>query len=304
MKKVLTAGLVACFCLLGVNASAQKENILTYRKANPFLGSQWYFGPTGGLNISTPLPFNRFSVLSPNNSFDEELYFKDYSGQDNTGVQLGVQLIFQFSQRFMVVSKPTFTSYQFGYSQRIRWSDSLNPNDETITDFEHQHRFNYLQVPLLLRFEIKERHSVMWNRESRKPRLQKITPYVQAGPFVGFRLSANKEVDVIQIDEGFSATINSLNINVNRQVNLLQAGVMGGAGLKFWVNSFYLTTDINYKIGLNNAINSGNRFGEPRMVAGAYDVFDDMRLGAVELNIGVLIPLKYLTSGSTLPVMP
>lgn len=303
MKLVLKL-LVCSILILCSELQAQKLNVVTYRRDNPFLGSQWYLGPRAGTNLAMPSPINRFSVLSANNTFDNELYDKEYSSSNNVGAQYGVQLIFKFSHRFMAVTMPTFVNYRFRYEQQIAWVDSNQPTDVSSTDYTHDHRFNYLELPLMLRFEVKEKQAGMWNRQSRKPKIRTFTPYVQLGPYLDFRLNANKDVTVVQKEDGFSSQINELNINVNRQVNVLAGGIMAGGGMKVKINSFYLTAEANYKLGLSNVINPGRRYTEPRMVSGAYDVFDDVRISALELNIGILIPLKYLTPGNALPVEP
>lgn len=294
---------IALFVCIG-EAFSQKLNVITYRRDNPFLGSQWYLGPRAGANMSNVAPINRFSVLTPNNTFDTDLYNKSYGSESAVGSQYGVQLLFQFSQRFMVVTMPTFVNQRFTYSNEIRWEDSNVSELETVLNYRHQHRFNFIELPLLLRFEIKQKQADLWNRYWRKPKNRSVTPYIQAGPFLDFSVGASKIVSITQAEQGIQIPVAEYTIDVGNQLSAISGGLMFGGGAKIKISSFYINAEANYKLGLNNVVNPGRRYANPLMVNGVYDVFDDMRMSTLEINLGVLIPLKYLTPGNALPLDP
>ena len=73
------------------------------------------------------------------------------------------------------------------------------------------------------------------------------------------------------------------------------AGVLGGAGVHYDPDNIRLTFDILYRYGLHNVVNRKNRFSENRLV-GVGDVLDDLSLRNISINLGVLFPLRFLST--------
>lgn len=93
-------------------------------------------------------------------------------------------------------------------------------------------------------------------------------PFVYAGPFLGFNLSAESD-DIYQF-AGFDFTGES---NLEDEVNTTEVGVVAGAGVSYLLEKIVLMLDIRYTQGLTRTFDD--------------DTFDEVFTGTVAAQLGV-----------------
>lgn len=121
-------------------------------------------------------------------------------------------------------------------------------------------------------------------------------PYVSAGVFANFLLSAN--ADIIRSDKVGSGNtetkreVELLNVSMADQRNKLGFGAMLGAGFLLKTAAGFFTFDVRYNMGLSNLVNPANR-GNNEILYGRYGyVDDDMVMSPISLSVGFYLP-KY-----------
>jgi hypothetical protein len=142
----------------------------------------------------------------------------------------------------------------------------------------------------------------MWNNTYKKPGVPAIVPYVQAGLNFGFLLSANKKVERTIVEDQYTLNDLSFSEDVSGLLNQSTIGVHIGIGARYRLGNIYLTTELNLKQTLTNLSNENTRYGNENLINNAYDIFDDMSATQISAQIGILVPIKYLSKKEFLPV--
>jgi hypothetical protein len=71
----------------------------------------------------------------------------------------------------------------------------------------------------------------------------------------------------------------------------LGAGV--GYGIKAGGTKLEVSLEINYKRGLNNIVNTDQRWSDHKLLYYHYDVFDDIKLNHLELGLKISVPISF-----------
>ncbi|MBK6266436.1 outer membrane beta-barrel protein [Marivirga sp. S37H4] len=287
--------LLYCLFFLFPVFNIQAQSTYDRLNKNPFKQTQWYIGVRGGANYNLVNPINRHSVIKPTNDLDEALYEKSYQSVENIGVIYGLTAMFQFDQKFVVGTNLSINQVRFNYLQDL-------PADVNSISFDHQHDFQYFDVPVFFRVMFRPATNRFWNNSSRKPKVPAIIPFLQVGLNFSILMDAEKSVERSISQDGLKIQDLSFSENVDELLNPFTAGIFAGGGFRFRLGNIYLTTEVNFRQGFSNVTDTERRFANQNLIDNAYDVFDDKNFQSFEVLVGILVPLKYLSTKEFIPI--
>ncbi|MDN5215736.1 porin family protein [Fulvivirgaceae bacterium BMA12] len=240
--------------------------------------TRWGFGIKGGINMTQASPDDQFSVFSytiqPENTLAEKEY---YNSSENKGFQVTFIAKYTLFNNLSISLQPTFASYKYGYENNYAWLDFENNNNSLFLFYKHEQTLNYIEAPLLLRYDILN---------------TPIRPFVHGGGYYGRLLSALKKVDVSGQDNASGATEEfngaTSTLGVDDQYTKSQYGIIAGGGISLSVGPANFELGVDYKIGLNNIIDESNRFKDNTLISGSYDILDNMKLKNLSISMGVV----------------
>ena len=277
--------LIPCLLPEGFGQDRSKKLFPQSRKTgqakigDTFLNQQWYLGLRWGINLTQAVPENRFSTISPVN-FDGAETEKDYQDYNKLGVHIGLDFTYTWSS-FAISLQPTYIRERFTYTNQFAWQDTAGSLE---LDLRQDNELEYIELPLSFKYQFLE---------------GPLKPFVQAGGYYGFLINANKSVKFTGTDQasGGESNFERENFSVGATDLFLtsQAGVFGGIGFHYDPGNIRLTFDLIYRYGLHNITDKANRYSENRLV-GVGDVLDDLSLRNFSLNLGVLFPLRFLST--------
>ena len=279
--------ILACFEIRGQDRG-RKKLYPTAKKTGPakqrdtFLDKQWYLGLRGGINLTQAVPDRRFSTISPIN-FDETQTEKSYQDFNKLGVQIGLDFTYTFSG-WAFSLQPTYIRERFTYTNEFAWQDTSSPDNTLMLDLSQDNELEYLELPFLVKYEFID---------------GPLKPFVTLGAYYGALVNANKSVSFSGSDtaSGGASDFERDDFSVGASDLFLtsQGGLLGGAGVHYDPGNIRVTIDILYRYGLHNIADRQNRYSDNRLV-GVGDVLDDLSLRNISLNVGVLFPLRFLST--------
>ena len=299
-KAVNFFALVLC-CVLSFNVSAQKKS--KNRNWSSESQDQWWIGFKGGMNATSIDVMDRFTAFSPTNALRPDLLDKEYEDFTQYGTQVGLIVSYEFVDQISVSLQPQFINYRFRYSNFYSWVDFNEAGNQINLNLEHDHRLNYLEIPLLFRYDFDvAAASSGGSRSSSGGTSGRWVPFVQLGGFYGRLLKGLKEIDIRQTDlaAGSENELEAVQQTEDITDLLLQnhIGIIGGGGIGYTIGNARFSLEINYRLGMNNITKEKTRYSNYSLVTGAYDVLDNMRLRNLELSLSFVMPLKFITSGN------
>ncbi len=284
MKQILVVFLVLASVLLGQAQPKRKPGGLAAKPSqqNKFLEKQWWLGFKAGTNLSQAVPIKRYTIMTPTN-YALALTDKSYDSFGKMGFQAALEVTFYY-KGFSFSTQPTYRHSSFTYSNQYQWTNSENPAEKLILQYDQEQKIDYADFPLIVKYDILR---------------NKLRPYVQVGIFYSMLINANKSVKVSGTDYASGGT----NEFVNQEIivgakDLFDNywGIMAGVGADYNLGNVRLVLDVSYWKGMSNITNVDNRFGNDRL-AGIGDSQDDLDLNNIVISAGVLFPMRYLSSG-------
>jgi hypothetical protein len=245
-------------------------------------------GFSTGINLTMAQPFGRYSVLEFVSEEKGAPYAKDYPLDFNRsrGVHIGLNVEYALSKHFWLCFPPSLTNLKFQYEYTLRYEGG-----KPKFTYKPLQRVRCIEIPLLLKYHFAP--AARWK------------PYLQAGGYFRFVTSATKDVYLYLID--FDGTdVGELlwdkDLSIKSRLTRAQVGLWLGAGVGFGIEAggmkLEVSLEINYKHGLDNIVNTGNRWGydnlqDDRLLYYHYDVFDDMKLDHLELGLKISLPISF-----------
>jgi len=245
-----------------------------------FLKTQWFIGIQGGTNITQALPTQEFMGIT-NVNLEEAT--KTYTNFSLAGTNAGLNLTFYY-KGLSIGTTPGWRQMRFEYNLAENWVDNTGATAMTM-DYHTDHRLDYFELPLFVRYDILK---------------QPLKPYVMAGVFQGYRVNAVKSMQVTYTDLAFSPPQVSIypptSANVDPSFQRSYTGLLAGIGIGYDLDSnVRASLEVNYRESLGNVIDPSHRFSETTF-SGFGDIFDDMRLRNLSINVSLLFPLRYISS--------
>jgi len=293
MKRTISVGFVLIL-LLG-SSLLQAQGNQKKRKSSVKTGNsdinQWWIGVRGGVNFSSAIPQNSYSVFSFTQDYSVGDNEKKYNSYTLPGLQFGFSAGYEFIRGLSVNILPSYTSYRFSYDNSFSWYDSESPEKQVTTSYNYETRLQYIDLPLTFKYELTT---------------GRFKPYIQAGAYYSFLTDAVKKVQSTGIDQasGSDSEINvtELSVGIEERIKKANYGIIGGAGFTYNVGNARIGLEVNYHYGLQNLDNGGLKFHDNQLITGTYDVPDDFSLNNLELSMQIIIPLKFITSKDYVPL--
>lgn len=288
---------IACLLLLlylwapPLMAQAKKNKGKPRVKTGNSDANQWWIGVRGGTNfssISSQTSYSVFSYTSNVTAGDNEKSYKAFS---LPGLQFGFSVSYEFIRGLSVNLLPSYSSYRYEYDNSFRWYDADDANKQVQTSYNIQTKLQYVDLPLSVKYEFLT---------------GPFKPYIQIGGYYSFLTDANKNVKTTGIDQasGSDSEINvtELSVGIDDRTKSGDYGVLGGIGFTYNIGNARIGLEVNYRYGLENLDNGGMKYIDNQLITGSYDVSDDYNLNILELNLMVIIPLKFITSKDYVPL--
>jgi outer membrane protein W len=266
----------------GVVAQKKKNsfNSMSRDSQAKFLDKQWWLGFKAGVNLSNPIPTERYSVITPTN-YSLESAQKEYDHFNKPGVQATLEVTFNF-KAFAISVQPTYRSSVFTYTHQMDWQSTENTEDHLLLKFDQEQKVEYADFPLIAKYELGG---------------YKLRPYVQLGVFYSLLIDATKTVTVSGTDHASGGTNSFENeplIVGAKDLFTNSWGLMGGAGLHYNLGNIRLVLDVSYRQGMSNMANTNNRYSNDRL-NGIGEAQDDLKLNNLVFSAGCLFPLRFLS---------
>ncbi len=265
-----------------VNAQGNRRRTPTSRRNAEFLEKQWWIGVRGGLSYSKVKPGDRYSVFSSTEGQTNSLD-KKYSGFKGAGAFAGLEVTFTY-KTISLSFQPNYRRQRFSYSNRYEWKDTSGVVTFDL-NYKQDHQLDYIELPLLIKYDILK---------------NEIKPYVQAGFYYGILSTANKKVEISGTDKASGGTnFNQPDILVGAKDLFIKSsiGFMAGVGVSYDVGNIKVLLDVNYRLGTNNITNRKNRYTN-NTLSGAGDALDDLKLRNISINLGCLLPMRYVNANN------
>jgi len=254
------------------------------REDAKFLNKQWWLGLKAGANWSKVSVEKSYSAISPTNYEYSEIA-KQYKNFDLVGSQASLEVTFYF-KGFSFSFQPTYQHTRFLYTNSYEWSSTIETTDHVELDFEQEQKVDHAIIPLVVKYDITG---------------NKLRPYVQIGVYSAMLINASKTVTAKGIDHAAGGknefSDESINIGAKDLFAKNHWGLLGGVGVNYNLgNNVRLNFDVMYRHGMSNIVSTKNRYDSDRL-SGVGDVMDDLTLDNLNISVGCLFPLRFLSSG-------
>lgn len=269
-------GVLVFFSSLDGNAQRKRPQ----EQFESFMKQQWLIGVNFGTNLTQAVPQEDFYGISTLSNPED--YEKSYNDFSLPGIHAGINIAYYYNG-ISIGIMPNARRMRFSYEYTYSWEGTL-PTETVEYDYEIEQRLDYFEVPLTVRYDILKK---------------KFKPFVSGGVFYALSMGASKKVTLTETDyatgEAVSVDGGTVFIGVNDSFNRHVYGFMGGIGIGYDSdNNVRMALEFNYRQTFGNIINPSERYTENQLTS-VGDVYDDMYLRNVSVNIQFLFPLKYIS---------
>ncbi len=292
MKKLLLLSLIYFFVLAPVlsqkkrSKSKQKTYVGQTPGARPnkkdnFLNTQWWMGMRIGTTLTEAVSTASYSVLSPID-YPDEFNNKVYDQYNNPGLTAGLEFVF-FIKGFNIGFAPNYRQHVFTYRSNALWSNPENATQKTEVNYEHVVDMEYIDLPLSIKYEFE---------------VKDFRPFVMVGGYYSTLMDATKEYTISGVDQstGGQVPIQSETHTIGATDLFIKSslGIMAGVGTFYNAGNVRIQFEASYRLGMHNITNANNRYTDNRL-AGLGDAMDDLKMNSININLGILLPLKFLS---------
>jgi len=277
--------LLLCFALATVGVFGQKRKAPPSMKTKGsaterFLNKQFWLGFKAGVNLSSPLPQVRYSVLMPNN-YDAARTNKTYQSFNKIGGQATLEVTFYY-KGFSISAQPTYRTSRFTYFNEYTWTGGTAGQGLNLK-FEQEQQLDYADLPLLVKYEFSQ---------------NKLRPFVQFGAYYSILVNATKGVTVSGTDNasgGINTFKNEPVVVGAKDLFTNNWGLIAGGGVNYNLGNVRLVFDVSYHLGMSNIADVKNRYANDRL-SGIGDAQDDLKTNHLMFSVGCLFPLRFLSN--------
>lgn len=267
------------FFLVGFVSQGQVFGLKTarHRGSAEFLETQFWLGIKSGTSVSAMYAKEQFIGFSPVNYSPDSIQ-KTYDRFTHFGYFVGLE-ISVYHKGFSFALQPTFKRSKYAYQSTLKWK-----GDKSGNSFDSENKINQwvetLHLPLVLK----------WDMIGGK----KIRPFIMAGGYYDFILSAQKSVDVSQVDyfSGKAIPSNGGSFSLGTRDSFKGFfGVTGGAGVNFDFWNIRAILEVFYNYSLSSLTKEGAIQNELIAIG---DTNDKLLLTDLNAAISFVFPFRYL----------
>ncbi|UZR92483.1 outer membrane beta-barrel protein [Chondrinema litorale] len=250
----------------------------------PVKAQRMLIGFKGGANFTQASVTEHFSAFQYTQVPEEDQTQKEYSSifKNTAGTQFGIDASFEFNNVFGLSFEPSYAQYRFGYKNQYKWESSEVLEETFEVAYDHQHKINYVELPLFLKFSAGS---------------GKIAPYVQAGGFINIMHNASKSTSAEIIDEASGGmeelTGDNNDVGIDNLLNKYYYGLAGSAGIAFNLPYVRIGLDVSYRKGFSNITDENARYTDVRSSNISFDVLDDIQLNNMQFSLVLHFPVNF-----------
>lgn len=262
-------------CIFSIDTYAQRRKRSVGGASTQILDqSKWTLGFKIGANATIIDPETSYDVIALP-ATEENTASKTYSTYfQNLSPNIAAQIYF-FPIPYVGISlQPTYANYNFSYDKEYQWTG-------TGTQLETSHDFslNYFELPILLNFAYT---------------MYPVRFYAQAGGYYSAVFSGFQEVDATTTFADGEIIQESNSFSVKNQMNNNIWGYTGGIGIGYYIQTFLIALEANYKNTIDTKFNPSKRFDNPELVSKYYEVMDDVNMQHVEVSLSFTMPIDHI----------
>jgi len=242
-----------------------------------FLDTQFWLGLKMGVNYTQAFPETRNTGFSPIDYSADSLE-KSYDDFALPGAHMGLEMNF-YHKGFSVSFQPAYKRSRYSYSSELEWRGESSGN-QFVTRYDVEQRLDLIELPLMLKYDF--------------IRSGKIRPFLMVGGFHSFVISAQKEIDITQIDFSSGTPLRSDGGNSTLGVkDSFQSfsGVSGGIGVNLDYWNIRTVFEINYKHSLTSATKTNTQQNE---LASLGETNDEIFLRDFNVSLGFVFPFRFI----------
>ena len=242
-----------------------------------FLDTQFWLGLKMGINYTQAFPEGRNTGFSPIDYSADSLE-KSYDDFALGGAHVGLEMNF-YHRGFSASFQPAFKRSRYKYNSVLEWEGG-NVNSRFETTYNVEQRLDLIELPLLIKYDVIQSG--------------KIRPFVMAGGFYSLILSAQKDVDITQVDYSSGTPLQSsgglASLGVKDAFQNF-AGVTGGIGVNLDYWNIRTVFEVSYKHSLTSATRPNEQQNE---LASLGEVNDEIFLRDINISLGFVFPFRFI----------
>lgn len=244
-----------------------------------FLDTQFWLGLKMGVNYTQAYPETKNTGFSPIDYSADSLQ-KSYDDFSLPGAHMGLEMNF-YHKGFSLSFQPVYKRIRYQYSNVLGWRGESSGN-RFETRYNVEQRIDVIDLPLMLKYDI--------------IRSGKIRPFVMAGGFHSLIASAQKDVQITQVDYSSGSPVTSsggaTTLGVKDAFTSF-SGVSGGLGVNLDYWNIRTVFEVNYKRSLTAATRANVKQNE---LASFGEVNDEVFLRDLSISLGFVFPFRFIDS--------
>ena len=242
-----------------------------------FLDTQFWLGITMGMNYTQAFPETRNTGFSPID-YNADSLQKSYGDFTLPGAHVGLEMNF-YHKGFSASFQPAYKRSRYKYNSMLAWRGVTSGNRfETRYDIEQ--RLDVLELPLMIKYDV--------------IRSGKIRPFVMVGGFHTRILSAQKEVEITQIDYSSGNPLTSdggsTSLGVKDAFKPF-SGVAGGVGVNLDYWNIRTVFEVNYKHSLTSVTQPNAQQNE---LSSLGETNDEILLRDINISLSFVFPFRFI----------
>lgn len=242
-----------------------------------FLDTQFWLGIKMGINYTQAYPETRNVGFSPID-YNADSLRKSYDDFTLPGAHVGLEMNF-YHKGFSASFQPAYKRSRYSYNSLLEWRGEISSN-RFETRYDVEQRLDILELPLMIKYDI--------------IRSGKIRPFVMVGGFHSRILSAQKEVDITQIDYSSGNPITSdggsTSLGVKDAFKPF-SGVSGGIGVNLDYWNIRTVFEVGYKRSLTSATQPNAQQNE---LASLGETNDEIFLRDLNISLSFVFPFRFI----------
>lgn len=216
------------------------------------------------------------NVIKNHYIFAESVGLGEY--KSNLGIQVFGTFEKDFKKQFVLVGELGYVSQSYNYSNPKVYISDFPGQTAREASVSNNTTHARIQLNALMQYKLT------------KDKDKKFTPYVFAGPSVGYLMSSTFDgTHTVENRDNVSTSID----NTNR-FKPLNISAIAGAGFRFRMGELYVVGDLRYQYGFSNVVDPDNQYDPSRDNANANNrngyVDNEFSMHQAMVNLGVVIP--------------
>ncbi len=268
--------LICLTLFLIVTSGAVAQRKPTKNPLESFLDTQFWLGLRLGINYTQAFPETRTTGFSPID-YNADSLRKSYDDFALPGGHMGLEMNF-YHRGFSASFQPAFKRSRYKYESALEWRGETGNRFQTRYDVEQ--RLDVIELPLMIKYDVIQSG--------------KIRPFVMAGGFHSIITSAQKEVEITQIDYSSGSPLTSpggtSTLGVKDAFKNF-SGIAGGVGVNLDYWNIRTVFEVNYKRSLTPATKSNVRQNE---LASLGETNDEVFLRDINISLSFVFPFRFI----------